>query len=95
MATVSELLDSFEQARERADRVGPAVTGAVSSAAARIRATGVKVQVEQTGSGARVVFADNPRSRAQQRLDPRVVAERAEPRLAEAAEQAVEAVMGA
>ena len=94
MATVSELLDSFQQAQERAEQAGPAVASAVSASAARIRATGVKVQVEQTGSGARVVFADNPRSRAQQRLDPRVVAERAESRLAEAAEQAVKGVMG-
>lgn len=94
MATTAELMESFEQAQKRADQVGAAVSSAVSTTAARIRATGVKVQVEQTRSGARVVFTDNPRSRAQVRLDPRTVAERAERRLAEAAEQTVKGVMG-
>ena len=93
MASINDLVESLEEASFRANQVSPAVRRAVASTAGRMRATGVKISVEETSSGARVLFSDNPRSRAQVRLDPRSVAERAEGKLLDAADSAVRSVM--
>lgn len=93
MATVEELLESLEEARKQAEGVPVAVSQAASGAVAGMRATGVRITSEVTSSGVRVRFSENPRSRAQVRLDPGSVAEKASLRLQAVAESAVKGAM--
>lgn len=94
MATPLELLASMEIALERGRDAQSASVTAMSAALARVKATGVKVQTETTPTGVRGRFTDNPRSRAQVRLNPGDVASRAAAKAAQVGADAMEEAMG-
>lgn len=94
MASVEDLVASLEAARQQAEGVPVAVAQSAQAAVAGMRATGVKITSEVTSKGVRVRFAENPRSRAQVRLDPASVAVKAADRLTDVAGKAVEQAMG-
>lgn len=94
MASVQDLSSSLQDALDRANDVSRAVTQSVTASASRMKATGVSIMTTATDSGVQVRFGVNPRSRAQVRMEPASVAERAEQRLTQTASNAVREVMG-
>lgn len=94
MATPSELLSSMEVALQRGREAQAASVAEMTAALSRVKATGVKVEVQSSLTGVRAVFTDNPRSRAQVRLNPRDVAQKATERAVTKGSDALREVVG-
>lgn len=89
MATPAELLRSMEVALERGREAQAASVDAMAAAMSRVKATGVRVQSQASVGGVRASFSDNPRSRAQVRLNPADVAAKAAERVSRVGEEAL------
>lgn len=94
MATPEELLRSMESALERGREAQAASVQAMADAIDRVKATGVKVTSQASSEGVRARFVENPRSRAQVRLNPADVAAKASDRAARVGQQAMQEAVG-